>query len=432
MGCRLLYYGAGLGGAARFLPKASLRLARLPVPTQPSFNYGPQNLRSKRQLRLSPGGLLGQTQTTMSIVLSQGESAIATLPDTGLARRPLNNRDRFLDACHCRPTDRPPVWMMRQAGRCLPEYRALKERHSFLELVRTPNLATEVTLQPIRRFGFDAAILFSDILVVPEALGQGYRFRDTGGIEMDFAVNSAADIRKLSVDAIEDRLSYVTEALLLIKRQLRGETALIGFAGAPWTLANFMLEGGSAKNPGRGLEMLRQNPTVLNLLLEKLTAAVSRYLRQQIRAGVDAVQIFDTHGGLLPSELFQAGSGQWLRRIVEELDGEVPVIVFSKGCRNWDSLFNLGANVLGIGPEVDLAEARRTFPADLAMQGNLDPDLLERLGPEELRLATSDMLRKMRGRPGYIFNLGHGVPPGAPLENIAAVVNTVQSSHEQT
>ena len=339
---------------------------------------------------------------------------------------PYTSRHRFLDAALCRATDRPPIWMMRQAGRCLPEYRTLKEKYSFLELVRTPELATEVTLQPVRRFGFDAAILFSDILVIPEAMGQGYSFRETGGVQMDFTVSSASDITRLTTDAIEERLHYVTEALRLLKVQLAGRTALLGFSGAPWTLANFMLDGGSAKQHMQALRLLKENPKLLEKLMEKLTIAVTTYLKMQIAAGADAVQIFDTHAGLLPDDLFEEASGKWIQRIVEGLGASVPVIVFAKGTRDWKTMLGLGANVIGIDPAFDLADARKLFPKDIAIQGNLDPELLLNLTPGELEVTTTQLLEKMRGRPGYIFNLGHGVPPATPLENIASVVNTVQ------
>jgi uroporphyrinogen decarboxylase len=335
-------------------------------------------------------------------------------------------RRRFLEAARCRATDRPPVWMMRQAGRCLPEYRALKEKYSFLELVRTPELAAEVTLQPVRRFGFDAAILFSDILVVPEAMGQGYHFRETGGVAMEFALRTAADVARLSTEAIEEKLHYVTEALRLIKPQLPIGIALLGFAGSPWTLANFMLDGGSSKNHVLALQLLREDPALFNTLLEKLTVAVTNFLRAQIAAGVDAIQLFDSHGGLLPGELFEAGSGEWMRRIIAAIGDSTPVIVFSKGARDWNTLLTLGANVIGIDPAFDLARARELFPPDMAIQGNLDPELLLHLTPGELAFKTAQLLQKMRGRPGYIFNLGHGVPPAAPLENIASVVRTVR------
>src|SRR2546423_4887377 len=188
---------------------------------------------------------------------------------------------------------------MRQAGRALPEYRALKEKHSFLELVQSPALAAEVTLQPIRRFDFDAAILFSDILVVAEGLGQRYEFREPGGIKMEFLLESAADIRRLDVGAVSGRLSYVAEALSLVKRELAGRTALIGFAGSPWTLANFMLEGGGVKEYTKAKALFYSEPQLLNALLEKVARAVAGFLQLQIDAGVDAVQIFDSLGGVL-------------------------------------------------------------------------------------------------------------------------------------
>jgi uroporphyrinogen decarboxylase len=374
---------------------------------------------------------VGATQIDLAMLTTASPSHVraTTVHETHAWKRSTSaytSRQRFLDACHCRATDRPPIWMMRQAGRCLPEYRALKEKHSFLELVRTPELACEVTLQPVRRFGFDAAILFSDILVVPEAMGQSYHFRDTGGVEMEFPLRDASDIARLSTDAIEDKLHYVTEALRFIKPQLASRTALLGFAGSPWTLANFMLDGGSSKTHARALQLLREDRALLNTLLQKLTIAVTKFLRAQIDAGVDAVQIFDSHGGLLPNELFAAGSGEWMRRIIAEIDEEIPVIVFSKGARDWKTLLSLGANVIGIDPAFDLAAARESFPNDIAIQGNLAPELLLHLTPEELALKTAQLLEKMRGRPGHIFNLGHGVPPAAPLENIASVVRTVR------
>lgn len=366
----------------------------------------------------------------MSINVNPGQRGAKTSREKITALKasaaPYTSRHRFLDAAQCRATDRPPIWMMRQAGRCLPEYRALKEKYSFLELVRTPELATEVTLQPVRRFGFDAAILFSDILVIPEAMGQGYSFRETGGVQMDFTVSSAGDITRLTTDAIEERLHYVTEALRLLKVQLAGRTALLGFSGAPWTLANFMLDGGSAKQHTQAFRLLKEDPKLLEKLMEKLTIAVTTYLKMQIAAGADAVQIFDTHAGLLPDELFEEASGKWIHRIVGELGASVPVIVFAKGTRDWKTMLGLGANVIGIDPAFDLADARTLFPKDIAIQGNLDPDLLLNQTPAELQVTTTQLLEKMRGRPGHVFNLGHGVPPATPLENIASVVNTVQ------
>jgi uroporphyrinogen decarboxylase len=358
------------------------------------------------------------------------------------------NRRRFLDACHCRAVDRPPVWLMRQAGRALPEYRELKEKYSFLELIQTPELAAEVTLQPVRRFGFDAAILFSDILVIPEAMGQPYRFRETGGLVMDFAVRTKTDIERLSVERVVERLSYVDQALRLLRKELGDQTALIGFSGSPWTLATFMMEGGSAEKYTRALSLFREDRKTFYALAGKLTAAITAYLQMQISAGVDVLQIFDSHGGHLAPTEFQEASGRWMRDIIasigapstvsarsstiephaEQVPGAPPVIVFSLGTHgNWDDLLATGASVLGIDWQFPLAHARRLLPADIALQGNLAPALLSDATPEMVAKETRAVLETMRGRKGHVFNLGHGVPPNAKLENIAALVETVKN-----
>jgi uroporphyrinogen decarboxylase len=317
---------------------------------------------------------------------------------------------------------------MRQAGRALPEYRALKEKHTFLELVQTPQLAAEVTLQPIRRFGFDAAILFCDILVVAEGLGQRYQFRDRGGIEMDFLLKSAADIDRLQVDAVTERLQYVAEALPLIKSALAGRTALIGFAGSPWTLANFMIEGGGVKEYTKAKALFYSDPPLFARLLEKLTQAVSAFLKLQIDAGADAVQIFDSLGGVLSDGDFAAASGRWMKQIVGSLKGKAPVIVFSKGTHGtWDDLVATGAQVLGVDWNMRLADVSARLPDRVGVQGNLDPFLLTTT-PSVVAAETSRILREMRGRPGHIFNLGHGVPPNAKLENIESLISAVRNS----
>lgn len=339
----------------------------------------------------------------------------------------MTNRERFLRACRCQPVDYAPVWLMRQAGRVLPEYRALKEKHSFLELVRTPELATEVTLQPIRRFDFDAAILFSDILVIAEALGQGYRFRDSGGIQMEFILASAADIERLQADGVAERLDYVAQALRLIKPALANRTALIGFAGSPWTLANFMLEGGSSAQFTKAAQLLREQPGLYARLAEKLARSVATYLRMQIAAGAEVVQIFDTLGGLLPPEQFEEGSARWMREIVTAVEGRVPVIVFSKGVNEcWESLRGTGANVFGVDWVAKLPVVRAALPENVGVQGNLEPGVLT-AAPEVVRAETLRIIEEMRGRRGHIFNLGHGVPPEARLENIALLVRTVRT-----
>src|SRR3954462_1344418 len=261
----------------------------------------------------------------------------------------ISSRDRFLAACAGRETGRPPVWLMRQAGRALPEYRALKEKYTFVQLVQNPELATEVTLQPIRRFGFDGAILFSDILVVAEGLGQKYEFRDKGGIQMEFLIQSAADVDKLDVEAVTERLDYVAQALRMIKGELGGKTALLGFAGSPWTLANFMIEGGGVKEYTKAKGLYYSNPAVFSQLMEKLTEAVTRFLQAQIEAGADVLQVFDSLGGVLAESSYWGASGQWIQRIVSGLKGRVPVIVFAKGTHgNWNELASTGAQILGV------------------------------------------------------------------------------------
>lgn len=339
---------------------------------------------------------------------------------------PLNNRERFLRACACEPVDRPPVWLMRQAGRALPEYRALKEKHSFLELVQTPELAAEVTLQPIRRFDFDAAILFSDILVVCEGLGQRYQFREGEGIAMDFLLQSRADVDQLEVGAVDQRLHYVAKALPLIKSALGGRTALIGFAGSPWTLANFMVEGGGVKEYAKAKALFYSDPGLFSLLMEKLTDAVAGFLQLQIDAGAEVVQIFDSLAGVLSEGDYGRASGVWIKRIVQKLKGQVPVIVFAKGAHgSWDELVATGASVLGVDWNVRLADVRARLPERVGVQGNLDPFLLT-TNPQAVAAGTNRILGEMAGRPGHIFNLGHGVPPNATIENIQALVDTVR------
>ncbi len=341
---------------------------------------------------------------------------------------------------------------MRQAGRALPEYRKLKETYTFVQLVQNPELAVEVTLQPIRRFGFDAAILFSDILVIPEALGQTYHFKETGGVQMDFAVTSKADIEKLSVERVVEKLNYVDRALKMLRRELGDQTALIGFSGSPWTLATFMMEGASVPKYSRALALFREDPKTYYALAEKLTAAVTAYLQMQIATGVDAVQLFDSHGGHLAASEFQEGSGRWMKEIISQLndrarhsvpaglgqtdDGahgvtsptNVPVIAFSLGTHgNWPDLIASGANVLGIDWQTSLAEARQLIPSHIGIQGNLPPALIVEGSPETVAIETKKILETMRGRPGHIFNLGHGLTPGAKLENIQALVDTVKN-----
>lgn len=316
---------------------------------------------------------------------------------------------------------------MRQAGRALPEYRALRTRYSFLQLVRTPELAAEVTLQPIRRFGFDAAILFSDILIANEGIGQGYRFRDEGGIAMDFAIESREDLQRLHVSELRQRLHYLGALVRLLRDALGQKTALLGFAGAPWTLANFAVEGGSTETWHSAKRLWFEDPSFYHDLMDVLTDAVTEVLLLQIEAGVDAVQIFDSLAGELPPQLYARAAAPWLHRVVAAVASRVPVILFARGYYgNWSLLTAMGARVLAFDWQVDLPYVASQLPRQLAVQGNLDPFLLT-VHPTIVQEQTRQLLDAMAGRPGYIFNLGHGVPPEARLDALEALVQTVQS-----
>ncbi len=335
----------------------------------------------------------------------------------------MTARERFLAACARAPADRQPVWLMRQAGRYLPEYRALKEKHSFVEMVRTPALAAEVTLQPLRRFPLDAAIIFSDILIVPEAMGQPYRFREEGGIAMEFALDSAARLEKLDAHNVVERLQYLGDAHRLVRRELGGHTALLGFAGAPWTLAAYMVEGGAPAATPAIARLARTEPARFEMLMQKLTRAVTACLRLQLEAGADAVQIFDSWGALCPREFYSAWSLRWILEIIVALPPKMPVILFAKGMAlEAKALTNTGATVLSLDQTVDLAAFRRAHP-ELATQGNLDPVLLEG-DPKNVRDATRALLNAVTG-PGHIVNLGHGITPRAKIECVAALVESV-------
>jgi uroporphyrinogen decarboxylase len=337
----------------------------------------------------------------------------------------MTSRERFLAACACSPLDRPPVWVMRQAGRYLPEYRALKARHSFLEMVRTPELAAEVTLQPLKRFSLDAAIIFSDILVIPEAMGQGYKFRDAGGIEMDFRLENRAQLDQLDPVGVSARLDYVGKALERVKAQLKGERALLGFGGSPWTLATYMVEGGSSDDYVRIKELFYTDRPFFNALLEKITAALIEYFKMQIRAGADAIQLFDSWGGIIAGQDYEAASLRWMRDIIAAMPRDFPVILYAKGvnAQLTDLAFS-GARVLGIDWTADLGIVRRLVPANIALQGNLDPVLMNTT-PEIVRRETARLLETMRGASGHILNLGHGIMPQAKIECMEALVDTV-------
>jgi uroporphyrinogen decarboxylase len=338
----------------------------------------------------------------------------------------MNSRSRFLAACSCQPLDRPPLWVMRQAGRYLPEYRALKAKSSFLEMVRTPAVAMEVTLQPLRRFALDAAILFSDILVIPEALGQGYHFREQGGIAMAYRLETRAQVDALApAEAVTERLNYVAETLKLLKTELAGSHALLGFGGSPWTLATYMVEGGSSDEFELIKQLFYTDRAMFDALLEKLTAALIVYFKLQIEAGADAIQIFDSWGGIIAGPDYEAASLRWIREIVAALPKDFPVILYAKGTAPHlsDQAFT-GVRVLSLDWTNDLALVRRALPDNLALQGNLDPVLLN-TRPDIVRRESTRLLESMRGTRGHIFNLGHGIMPHAKIECMQALVDTV-------
>jgi uroporphyrinogen decarboxylase len=343
-----------------------------------------------------------------------------------IAKTPANCRERFLKTCRREAVDRPPMWMMRQAGRSLPEYRELKANRSFTELVQDPQTAAEVTLQPVRRFGYDAAIIFSDILVIPEAMGQSYRVLDKGGVSLDFAIESQADVDKLNVNAMSDKLAYTIDAIRITRKELGDETALIGFGGAPWTLATFMLEGGSVREYTRARSLFYRDRKLFDALMEKLTDATVVYLTAQIEAGVDAVQLFDSHAGMLSPNNFWEASGKWMKQVIDQLPKDTPKIVFGRGLHhNWNELVNTGADILGVDWLIELSKVNTLVPTTVGLQGNLDPAVLL-AGPEAAAKETTRVLDQVNGRPGYVFNLGHGVPPTADIESIEAVTRTVK------
>ncbi|MEC8329534.1 MAG: uroporphyrinogen decarboxylase [Verrucomicrobiota bacterium] len=337
----------------------------------------------------------------------------------------MNSRDRFLAAIQCLPVDRPPIWLMRQAGRYLPEYRELKKKHNFITMVQTPEIAAEVTLQPIERFSLDAAIIFSDILVIPEALGQGYHFRDTGGIGMDYRLDSHKKISALDGNYIAEKLSYVASSISLTRSHIGAEKALIGFSGSPWTLACYMVEGGSCKEFTEIKRLAWNQPEQFESLMNTLTEAIVEYLHLQIDAGADAIQIFDSWAALCPLAHYENWSLSWIRKIINSLDNRVPVILFAKGMTDKaEKLSSTGATALSIDWTVDLNEIRRHIHRKIALQGNLDPAVLTTT-PEITRLESRRILDENSNQPGFIFNLGHGMLPNAKIDCVEAMIKEV-------
>ena len=339
--------------------------------------------------------------------------------------------DTLIRALARQPTPYTPVWLMRQAGRYLPEYNDARRRAgSFLALCKTPSLATEVTLQPLERFRLDAAILFSDILTIPDAMGLGLYFADGEGPRFERPLRDEASIAKLAAPDPAEDLRYVGDAVTQIRRALAGRVPLIGFAGSPYTLACYMVEGGASEDWRTVKVMLYRRPDLLHRLLETNSRAVSALLNAQIEAGAQIAMIFDTWGGSLPAAAYREFSLAYIERVLSQLNrGEggarVPVIVFTKGGAPWlEQIAATGCDCVGLDWSPDLGDARRRVGARVALQGNLDPMVLL-ASPESVRRETEKVLESYGSGAGHVFNLGHGVPQLAQPENVAALVAAV-------
>jgi len=323
--------------------------------------------------------------------------------------------DRFLRALMGEPVDVTPVWMMRQAGRYLPEYRATRaQAGDFLSLCKNKELACEVTIQPLERYELDAAILFSDILTIPDAMGLGLYFEEGEGPKFKKVIRTEADVEALPVPESASDLDYVMNAVKEIRRELNGRVPLIGFSGSPWTLATYMVEGGSSKDFRHIKKMMYATPEVLHELLRKLAESVTDYLNEQIRSGAQAVQIFDTWGGALSGPMYQEFSLKYMQQIanglIREYDGrKVPVIMFTKNGGQWlEQMAEAGADALGLDWTTNIDDARRRVGDKVALQGNMDPSVLYGT-PERIRAEVADILARYGNGSGHVFNLGHGI-----------------------
>lgn len=338
---------------------------------------------------------------------------------------------RFLDTIAGKPVDATPVWLMRQAGRYLPEYRATRAKAgSFMGLATNPELACEVTLQPLERYDLDAAILFSDILTVPDAMGLGLSFADGEGPRFARPVRTAADIAKLAVPDIGSKLRYVTDAVSLIRKELHGRVPLIGFSGSPWTLACYMVEGGGSDNFARIKSLALNEPALMHRLLEVVTDSVIAYLSAQRAAGAQALMVFDTWGGVLAPHTYREFSLRYLTRIAQEFqrgdgDDKTPLILFGKGNAPYlEELAASGAEGIGVDWLVSLADARRRTGGKVALQGNLDPVTLY-ADPDTIRAEVARTLASYGHGSGHVFNLGHGMSPDMNPEHVKVLVDAV-------
>jgi uroporphyrinogen decarboxylase len=341
----------------------------------------------------------------------------------------MSRADRFLKACRREPVDKTPIWIMRQAGRYLPEYRAVRSKVKFLELCKTPDLATEVTLQPVDILGVDAAILFSDILLVSEAMGMELILEDQGP-QFPSPLRSRADVDRLVVPDPEEKLAFVPAAVRQIQRALEGKVPLIGFCGAPWTLAAYMIEGKTSRSFEKAKAMLLGDPELADALLSKLADALALYLNAQLAAGADAIQIFDSWGGALGPADYAVLGAPYIARVIQNLKLDSarpqPIIVF--GVETGELLGQLaktGADVLGVDWRVPLGEARKRTGPQVALQGNLDPTSLFLPLPTLEARARRVLEQADAAGPGHVFNLGHGILPTTPVESTQALVELV-------
>jgi uroporphyrinogen decarboxylase len=339
--------------------------------------------------------------------------------------------DRFLRALTGQPVDVTPVWMMRQAGRYLPEYRATRKlAGDFMSLCQSPELACEVTLQPLRRYAMDAAILFSDILTIPDAMGLGLYFSEGEGPRFHKTVRTAADVEQLPIPDMARDLGYVTDAVSLIRRELNGSVPLIGFSGSPWTLATYMIEGSGSKDFRHAKAFMYNQPEQMHLLLDKLAQSVTAYLNAQIAAGAQAVQIFDTWGGILTTQAYREFSLAYMKKIVAGLTREsegrkVPVILFTKNGGLWlQDIADSGCDCVGLDWTIEIGRARSLIGTKVSLQGNMDPSILYST-PDSIRAEVRRILASYGAGNGHVFNLGHGITPDVDPANVSAFVDAV-------
>lgn len=343
------------------------------------------------------------------------------------------SKHNLIRALLCQPVDRIPVWFMRQAGRYLPEYRKLREKETnFMRFCKTPALAAEATLQPLKRFDLDAAIIFSDILTVPDAMGVALQILPGEGPVIEEPIRTMTAVDRLKIPRVENELAYVFEAIERVVTTLDNKLPLIGFSGSPWTLACYLIEGKTSKTFYQAKTLLYRQPEVLSALLERLTTVIIQYLNAQVKAGAKALMLFDTWGGILTSAAYQQFSLHYLDKIAQSVvrdhNGEkIPLVFFTKGSGHWlDKIVTSGCDAIGLDWTIDLSQARTIVGNKVALQGNLDPALLLS-DPAAVETEVHRILQGFDYRHGYVFNLGHGVDPQAKIENVEAMLKTVRA-----